>query len=158
MTEPLLLGLTTLGVALVLDWCGTPSMSRDWKSPATAVTEDDGRGRLQSRHVPTARCRDRARAGVPDALRSVAGHRRRARRGPMWDGLRWRRGESASAAITRVALVGAYPAAAIPRLRCVQSCGDRRVVCGQRVLRTGEQGAGFTTDGGVGKSDGACRC
>ena len=93
MTEPLLLGLTTLGVALVLDWCGRPDVaglkSRRAPTPAVGV-------------VFALACLTRYEAWPVTAAALVAA---------AW--VRWRRGESASAAIRRVALVGAYPAAAI---------------------------------------------
>jgi hypothetical protein len=92
MTEPLLLGLTTLGVALLLEWCGG---------------RDAG---LESRRVSTATvgvvlalaCLTRYEAWPVTTVALVAA---------AW--VRWRRGESASTAVRRVALVGAYPAAAI---------------------------------------------
>ena len=47
MTEPLLVGLTTLGVALLLAWCGTPDVA-GLESRATAVTADGGSAGLRT--------------------------------------------------------------------------------------------------------------
>ena len=109
MTEPLLLGLTTLGVALLLNWCGTPDIA-GLKFRATAVTADGGRAGLQTRTAPTAAvgvvlalaCLTRYEAWPVTAAALVAA---------AW--VRWRRGESPSVALRQVAMASAYPAAGI---------------------------------------------
>jgi hypothetical protein len=109
MTEPLLVGLTTFGVALLLAWCGTPHVA-GLKSRATAVTADGGSAGLQARTTATAAvgvvlalaCLTRYEAWPVTAAALVAA---------VW--VRWRRGESVSAAVRQVAVVGAYPAAGI---------------------------------------------
>ena len=87
MTEPLLLGLTTLGVALLLKWCDD---RREVTSTAIVGV------------VLALACLTRYEAWPVTAVALAAA---------TW--VRWRHGDRASVAVRRVAEIGAYPAVAV---------------------------------------------
>lgn len=105
MTEPLLLALTTLSVALLIAWCANPPGLAD---PPGGVDPQVGVVSGFSRTTPV--------VGVVLALACLTRYEAWpvvacALAGAVW--ARWRQGDSLFAAARRVAAVAVYPAAAI---------------------------------------------
>jgi len=141
MTEPLLLGLTTLSVALLLEWLDsdrrgaglqtrTPAARTAGLKPRAANAPTTG---LESRATSTSRAD--AMTGWVFALACLTRYEAWpvtacALAGAVWAG--WRRGNSLKAALRRVMPIAAYPAVAIVAFAIFS-----RVVIGEWLVASG---------------------